>query len=88
MLRKQIKEPDAITEIAAQIYKELKARMKRGQVRLTMKTEKVGKQTQLTFNIVKIAEGGEFSQYDAEWLRDKFGLNNTQLRKIVNIINS
>lgn len=88
VLRKQITKPDAITEIAAQIYKELKARMKRGQVRLTMKTEKVGKQTQLTFHIVKIAEGGEFNDYDVEWLRDKFGLNNTQLRKIVNIINS
>lgn len=87
VLRSEIKEPNAVTEIAAQIYKELKATMKRGKVRLTMKTEKVGKQTHLTFNIVKIAEGGEFNDYDAEFLRDKFDLNNTQMRKIVNIIN-
>lgn len=87
VMRPEIKEANAITEIAAQIYKELKSLMKRGRVRLTMKTEKVGAQTKLTFNIVKIAEGGEFAQYEMEFLRDKFDLNNTQIRKIANIIN-
>ena len=87
VLRKEITEPGAITEISAQIYKELKALMKRGQVRLTMKTDKSAGHAQLIFNVVKIAEGGEFSQYDIEWMRDKFDLNNSQLRKITNIIN-
>jgi hypothetical protein len=87
VLRSEINNSDSITEIAYQIYKELKVLMKRGKVKLSMTTEKVGKQTQLEFHIVKIAEGGEFNQFDLEFLRDKFDLNNTQLRKIVNIIN-
>lgn len=85
-LRKEVTEDAAVTEIAAQIYKELKARMKTKGVRLTMKIEKK-KPMSLNFEIVKIAEGGEFNEYDFEYLRDKFGLNQTQLRKIANIIN-
>jgi len=86
-LRQELNKPEAITEIAAQIYKELKALMKTRNVRLTMKIEKEGRATVLKFNIVRIAEGGEISEYDLEFLRDKFGLNQTQLRKISNIIN-
>lgn len=87
VLREELTNPNAITEVAARIYKELKALMKTRGVRLTMKTEHQGEATKLVFNIVKIAEGGEFSDYDLEFLRDKFGLNQTQLRKIANIIN-
>lgn len=86
-LRQELNKPEAITEIGAQIYKELKALMKTRNVRLTMKTEKEGRATVLRFNIVRISEGGEMSEYDLEFLRDKFGLNQTQLRKIANIIN-
>lgn len=86
-LRPQITKPEAITEIGAQIYKELKALMKMRGVRLTMKTEKAKTGSVLTFNIVRISEGGDMTEYDLEFLRDKFGLNQTQLRKIANIIN-
>lgn len=88
-LRQELKKPEVITEISAQIYKELKALMKTRNVRLTMKTEKApdGESTMLSFNIVRIAEGGEINEYDLEFLRDKFNLNQTQLRKISNIIN-
>jgi hypothetical protein len=88
LLRKEITNRDTVTEIAYQIYKELKAIMKRGKIRLSMKSEQVGDQTKLTFHVVKIAEGGEFNEYDLEFLRDKFELNQTQIRKIANIINS
>ena len=86
-LRPEINKKEVITEIAAQIYKELKALMKTRNVRLTMKTEKLGDETVLMFTIVRIAEGGELNEFDVEWLRDKFKLNQTQLRKIANIIN-
>lgn len=86
-LRKEANSPEVVTEVAAQLYKELKALMKSKQVRLTMKQEKERGIYTVTFNIVKIAEGGEFSAYDMEWLRDKFGLSQLQLRKIVNIVN-
>ena len=87
VLRKEVTEDAAVTEIAAQIYKELKAQMKSKGVRLTMKVTKAKGGQVLNFEIVKIAEGGEFNEYDFEYLRDKFGLTQTQLRKISNIIN-
>lgn len=86
-LRKEAASNETVTEIAAQLYKELKALLKSKSVRLTMKTEKVKGSYDLTFNIIKIAEGGEFNTYDFEFLRDRFGLNNVQLRKISNIVN-
>ncbi len=87
-LRKEASAPGTVTEISAQLYKELKGLMKSKNVRLTMKQNKVGGVYVITFVIVKIAEGGEFNAYDFEFLRDKFGLNNQALRKIGNIINS
>lgn len=86
-LRKEANSPEVLTEVGAQLYKELKALMKQKGVRLTMKTEKVGSANVLTFNIVKVAEGGEFSSLDFEFMRDKFGLSTLQLRKIHNIVN-
>jgi hypothetical protein len=84
----QIKEEQAVAEIAARLYQELKARMKKGNVRLTMSQPSTKPPYEIVFKIVRIAEGGEFNEYDFEWMRDKFGLNNTQLRKIANIINN
>ena len=86
-LRKEASSPAAVTEISAQLYKELKSLMKSKNVRLTMKQNKAAGVYTITFTIVKVAEGGEFSVYDMEFMRDKFGLNNQALRKIVNIIN-
>jgi hypothetical protein len=84
VLRKEADSPETVTEIGAQLYKELKALMKTSGVRLTMRQGC----NALKFNIVKVAEGGEFNTYDMEFMRDKFGLTNQALRKIVNIINS
>lgn len=88
-LRKEITNPVTVAEIAATFYKELKALMKRGNVALSMRTDpkKGNLGPTLVFNIVRLSEGGEFSDYEYEFLRDKFGLNQTQLRKIGNIIN-
>lgn len=86
-LRKEASSPATVAEIAAQLYKELKGLLKTKNVRLTMKQNKVAGIYVITFNIVKIAEGGELSMYDLEFLRDKFGLNSQALRKIGNIIN-
>jgi hypothetical protein len=86
-LRKEVNNPALVTEVAAQIYKELKALMRTKDVRLTMKTEKVKGIYTLTFTFNKIAQGGEFSHYDMEFLRTKFDLDNAQLRKIMNVIN-
>lgn len=87
-LRKEADSPEIVTEVGAQLYKELKALMKSKNVRMNMKPTKDRGQSTLTFELVKVADGGEFNTYDMEWLRDKFGLNNQALRKIVNIVNS
>lgn len=86
-LRKEASSPETVTEISAQLYKELKALLKTKNVRLTMKQNKVAGVYVVTFVIVKVAEGGELTNYDVEFLRDKFGLTNQALRKIANIIN-
>lgn len=85
--RKELKNPQAIAEVNADIYKRLKRLMTKNGAKLTMQPDLSAKPAKVKFTIVKIAEGGEFNAYDMEWLRDKFGLNNTQLRKIHNIIN-
>jgi hypothetical protein len=52
-----------------------------------MKEEKKGDTTNIVFNLSKVAEKGEISYYDLEFMRDKFGLKDTQMRKIAQIIN-
>jgi hypothetical protein len=86
-LRKEADSPETVTEISAQLYKELKSLLKSKNVRLTMRSNKVSGSHVITFTIVKVAEGGEFNDYDLEFLKDKFGLSQQQLRKIVNIVN-
>ena len=83
-LRKEANTPELKTEIGAQLYKELKQVMKSKNVRMSMRWEK----DMLMFKLVNVGQGGEFSAYDFEWLRDKFGLSNQAMRKIDNIINS
>lgn len=86
-LRREASSSETVTEIGAQLYKELKVLMKPKGVRLTMKQTKIAGVYVLIFVIVKVSEGGEFNQYDMEFMRDKFGLNTQALRKIVQIIN-
>jgi hypothetical protein len=41
----------------------------------------------IKFTLVNLAERGQVSLHDAEFLAQKFGLNDSQLRKVVNILN-
>lgn len=86
--RKELKNPEKIAEVNAQIYKDFKILMKKNGARLSMHPDLKAKPAKVKFTITKVAEGGEFNQYDFEYLRDKFGLNNTQLRKIADLLNS
>lgn len=86
MLRQEADSPEAVAEISAQLYKELKALL-RNKAALSMKEGKKGRNSVITFFVRLVAEGGEFNAYDLEFMRDKFGLSNQDLRKIANIIN-
>ena len=87
-LRKAADVPEVLTEIGAQIYKELKAALRHKGVRLTMKQATVGSSKILIFTIVRVADGDELTHYDLEFMRDKFGLSSVQLRKIATILRS
>lgn len=87
VFHKEFKDAQEMTDVTAQIYKDMKGMMKKTGAKLTMKPDLTKNPPEVTFTIVKVAEGGSISDYDFEFLRDKFGLNNTQLRKIGMIIN-
>lgn len=84
---KALTNPEAITEVCASIYIDLKNMLKRNGAKIGMRPNLGAKPASVTFTVTKPSEGGEFNNYDWEYLRDKFGLNNTQLRKIGNVIN-
>ncbi len=86
VLKSQIKEKQSVAEISAMLYQEIKSQMKTKGVKLTMK-ESASPPFEITFKIVTVAQGGEFSDYDFEWMRSKFGFTQTQLRKIAHMIN-
>ncbi len=85
---KEVKNEEGLMTVAARLYKELKAMMKPKGVELKMSQPTPNPPYTLVFKIVRKAQHGEFNEYDFEWLRDKFGLNNTQLRKIADLLNS
>lgn len=88
-LRKEANSPEIAARVAAQIYTELKSQLKSKNSAITLggRDEKVNGLYTLKFKFVRVAEGGNLTILDLEFLRDKFGLTQLQLRKIGNIIN-
>jgi hypothetical protein len=86
-LRPEANSPEIVKQVAYQLYIELRTLVKSKGVKLLMKEEKKGDTTNIVFNLSKVAEKGEISYYDLEFMRDKFGLKDTQMRKIAQIIN-
>jgi hypothetical protein len=72
-------------EVAYSLYQEVKSLFKNSRsAKIRMKPTN----TQVEFEITNVAQGGEVSSHDAEFLADKFGLNQSQLRKVIQILNS
>lgn len=86
-LRKEANTKEIIGQIAQQLYTDIKGLLK-SKAEIFMKPEKKGSATVLSFHIVKKAQAGEFSAHDAEFLRDRFGLTDSAMKKIVNILNT
>lgn len=87
-LRPEITNPETIKEVAYQLYMELRKLVKRNAgAKLIMKQQAGPAGTQIVFNLSKIAEKGQISYYDLEFLRDKFSLSDSAMRKIAQIIN-
>lgn len=87
-LRKGIADEKELDEVGYQLYKEIKLLVKGKDAKVRMAIDKSGSVRKIVFTISKVATGGEFNAYDAEFLRDKFSLSDAQLRKVVNILNS
>lgn len=76
-----------VSKAAAQLLPEVKSMFKkfRAQLRLVPGTDAKGRPT-LEFKLLNISGPRDLSVYDVEWLKDKFGLSNTDIRKIITIL--
>jgi hypothetical protein len=83
-LRKGV-EPEQAKEVAYALYQEVKGLFKSSR---TAKIRMKPSSTQIEFTVTNVAKGREVSVHDAEFLGQKFGLNNAQLRKVLLILNS
>lgn len=77
---------DLYKEICYQLFEEMKLLVRNSRkTRWRMDTSK--KPNSVTFVLKKAAEHGEIDIHDAEFMRQRFGISDNQLRKIVNIMN-
>lgn len=76
---------EQLDEIKYPLYQEVKELFKRSRnIKLRMAVTKKA----VVFTVINVAEKGEVNVSDAEFLKDKFGINDTQLRKVVNVLNN
>lgn len=74
-----------VDEIAKALFMEVKSLFKNSR---TAKIRMKPSTSQIAFYVVNIAQGGEVSTHDADFLVEKFGISEQQLRKIVSLLNS
>ena len=79
---------EQLDELKYPLYEEVKALFQKdlNKSRTAKLKAKISKQ-KIVFELINVAERGEVSNHDAEFLADRFGLNDSQLRKVVNILN-
>jgi hypothetical protein len=76
---------EQIDELKYPLYQEVKELFKNG--RNTKVRMRINGTKEIEFSIINVAKQGEVNYGDAEFLKDKFGLNDSQLRKVVTILN-
>ena len=76
-----------VDQAAAQLFPEVKSMFKKFRARLRMSHEQdsSGRPT-LNFKLLNVAGPRELTVYDVEWMKDKFGLTNSDIRKIITIL--
>lgn len=78
---------DSARKIAHQLFVEIRGILKKAKnTKITSTIEQKNGQFFIIFKIKGKAVGNEMTTYDLEFMRDKFNLNDTQLRKIANIM--
>lgn len=86
VLRPEVNDRKTIDNIKAAFYTDLKGFFK-DRTKFSIKEEKAGKAIALVVKTQKVSQKGEFNARDAEFLRERFGLNDAALKKVVNILN-
>lgn len=74
----------AMKEISYQLFQEVKTMVK---AKRSTKIRMQIQNNEVKFSFVGMEHGKGIAPYDVEFLKDKYGMDNNQLRKIVNIIN-
>jgi hypothetical protein len=83
-LRKGVDEEQA-EEIAKALFMEVKSLFRNSRsAKIKMKFSP----QQVEFMVHNVAKGGEVSSHDAEFLVEKFGISEQQLRKVINVLNN
>lgn len=82
-LRKGVTKEQA-KEITYQLFQEVKQLIKNSR---TAKLKVTYTNKEIRFHIASVAKGLDVSTYDAQFLQERFGLSDAQLRKVVNVIN-
>jgi hypothetical protein len=79
---------EQVDEIKYPLYEEVKALFQKdlNKSRKAKLKAKISRQ-KISFELINVAERGEVNNHDAEFLADRFGLNDSQLRKVVNLLN-
>lgn len=76
---------DQIDEIKYPLYQEVRELFRRSRsAKLRMKVSNKA----IEFQIINVAERGEVQFSDAEFLKDRFGISDQQLRKVVQVLNN
>jgi len=83
-LRKGVDE-EQLKAISYALFQEVKALFKNSR---TAKIRMAPSAKQIEFTVHNVAQGGQVNSMDAEFLKDKFDLNDAQLRKVVLMLNS
>lgn len=73
--------------LATELYTQVR-QLLRNQRSAKLRMRILSGQRQIVFTSVTEAQGGEISLHDAEFLKERFGVSDTQLRKIVNVLNN
>lgn len=77
---------EIVSKAAAQLLPEVKSMFKKFRAQLRMALGHEGNKPTLEFKLLNVAGPRDLSVYDVEWLKDKFGLSNNDIRKIITIL--
>jgi hypothetical protein len=87
ILAASVKSQSAVQAVTQQLYLEVKALLYRVKAKLKVRITKELGRYRVTFTLSNLAGPNQVSVHDLDFLRDKLGVDDDKLRKIVRVIN-